>query len=82
MLHAYNACVATGGLQKRNATSSVEVQSGDGKSPNQEDKIQLQRVVGLFSAVNLIIGVMIGKWIASACQHNEVLTCVADWLTG
>jgi hypothetical protein len=51
----------TGGLQKRTATSSVQAQSGDGNIPVQQDKIQLQREVGLFSAVNLIIGVMIGR---------------------
>jgi len=51
----------TGGLQKRTATSSVQAQSGDSNSPVQQDKIQLQREVGLFSAVSLIIGVMIGN---------------------
>jgi hypothetical protein len=51
----------TGGLQRRTATSNVQAHSGDGNSPVQQDKIQLQREVGLFSAVNLIIGVMIGN---------------------
>jgi hypothetical protein len=51
----------TGGLQKRTATNSVQGQSGDGNSLVQQEKIQLQREVGLFSAVNLIIGVMIGN---------------------
>ena len=61
MLQTYDSCVVTGGLQKRTATSSVQAQPGDGNSPAQQDKIQLQREVGLFSAVNLIIGVMIGN---------------------
>jgi hypothetical protein len=64
LLQSYDACVVTGGLQKRTATSSVPAQPGVGNSPTQQDKIQLQREVGLFSAVNLIIGVMIGNWTA------------------
>jgi hypothetical protein len=65
VLQAYDPCVVTGGLQKRTATSSVQAQSADGNIPVQQDKIQLQREVGLFSAVNLIIGVMIGEWSVS-----------------
>jgi len=61
--------------------SSVQAQSGDGNSPVQQDKIQLQREVGLFSAVNLIIGVMIGNWsIINKYRNKPSISCKCCFL--
>jgi hypothetical protein len=49
-------------------STEVEITPGDNLSRNTKQKMQLKRELGLFSAVNLIVGVMIG----TACSGSQL----------
>lgn len=65
-------------------STEVEITPGDNLPRNTMQKMQLKRELGLFSAVNLIVGVMIGSGIfvspASALERSgSVGLCLIIW---
>lgn len=68
----------TDGTHNRNASlaansTEVEISPGDNLPRKTTQKMQLKRELGLFSAVNLIVGVMIGT-VCSGSQLLDIIT--------
>lgn len=64
-------------------TEKLQVNSADTK--DEKEKVQLKRELGLFSAVNFILAIMIGSGIfispASALQYSgSVGMCIVVWI--
>jgi hypothetical protein len=53
--------VAVDNPHNRNAPAGNGDSGGERRGDSSQQKVQLKRELGLFSAVNLIIGVMIGE---------------------
>jgi hypothetical protein len=71
----------TDGAHSRNVSlvansTEVEITPGDILPRNTMQKMQLKRELGLFSAVNLIVGVMIG----TACSASHLLDIITPLL--
>jgi amino acid transporter len=54
-------------------STEIEITPGDILPKKTTQKMQLKRELGLFSAVNLIVGVMIGK-VCSRPQLSDIIT--------
>jgi hypothetical protein len=71
----------TDGAHSRNVflaanSAEVEITPGDILPKNTIQKMQLKRELGLFSAVNLIVGVMIGTvWSGSQLFYISLYCC-------